>query len=769
MAEHSIVEHSIEDFAEMDDAITSWEDTKAAFRKRYGLGDKFNAKQMMLAATQCVGESSANFAFRKLELVDKSEYPTVQKDKCEVIIESFLASVKKHFFDKEFTSLDDLLESLLRYDRLTASHKPKEQEKGQKQVRSKAEQVFHISPTPRTLPPTRSFPEQRSGISQKSPTGNMQKTTPVKPKQLPELRARPAPRNAESPRTSPRSKNHREVQTRVYGRRNVTDFGKQITDLSDTCIEALVVNHVKCSIPAATTKVIPITLNGRRQLALLDSGSSRSLLNASVADALGLHIAASSVRLEGANGQLLIVKAQVKATVLADDQTLDHPFIVVPQLQADRVLLGNDFLESSQAVIECSRDTFQVTANTSRQRVRLLKQVVVPPRSRKSVKVKVFNHEDAVMVTSTDLSTKRFGLDVEPINASDVGHCLVQPHAIPTKDVVPVAQRPRRLSPAQRDLVKAMIKDLVDAGLRKKDGSTRMCVDYRKLNAVTEDSVYPFPLIEDALQALTGCKYFSVMDLAPGFHQIPMKEEDIEKIAFVTPWGLYEYLRMPFGLKGAPFTCQREVDAVIDDAKLNYALVYMDDCVVYGNTFDEHLDHLTTILQRFKGADLKLKTQKCSFFSTKISYLGHVVTRHCVSPDPAKESVKQSPFFLVYGRDPVLPLDVVFNRQELGELKDVENYTALVHQRLMRARQLAAENIKLAQERQKSYFDRGRKDITFEKGRLVLLRSPPTDIKGSKKFIGPFRLVARLNPVNYEIELEDESRSDIVHVEKLFV
>lgn len=1127
-------------------------------------------------------------------------------------------------------------------------------------------------------------------------------------------------------------------------------------------------------------------------MALLDCGSARSLINKNFSDALGLQVVPSSVALEGANGQPLIVQGQAKITVTVDGQTFTHPFIVVPHLEADQVLLGNDFLERSQAVIDWARNSFQVTVNKPTQRVRLLRQVVVPPRSRMSAMVKTTAHQDAVIVSGTRLFSKRYGLNIEPMliddntncfcvifvnpssepvavpahatvglaeavedvedmalnesevqqvlhcsssdnahsndhsstlqspgslhqtlqvadvsitvgghltpaelslvrefftqhlssfarSSTDVGYCRVQTHAIPTKDSAPIAQRPRRLSAAQRDLVKAMIKDLIDAGLvrpsrsawasplvlvKKKDGSTRMCVDYRRLNAVTEDCVYPFPLIEDALQALTGSKYFSVMDLASGFHQIPMKEEDIEKTAFVAPWGLYEYLRMPFGLKGAPFTCQRAVDAVINDAKYDYALVYMDDCVVYSKTFHEHLDHLKTIFARFREADLKFKPQKCFFFCAEITYLGHVITTHGVSPDPAKiaavqdfqpptngkelqsflgltsyfrkfiprysalaaplrallkkdtpflwteehataffdlkevlcgqpvlklfsedpsfavqvhtdasrlglgavllqadeeenfrpvvylsralkgaeanytstelealavkwsldqlrpyligrkfsvvtdhhalcwllkykegnqrllrwslslqefdfeviyktgrlhyapdclsrlpftessskvrilqvtdgvtsltdipgeqrrdtfchgiiellhgqsgtrkqqrrarkkflihgdvlyrvdqgpvhqrflmclpqsqvdhvlrelhggkygahmgirrtyeavrakyywpkafsavkkfvqhcdlcqrykvstfssgllqpvpvhapfhtvgldiigpfkssrrykyiivaidyltkfveakpvrnieattvqnfierrlilkhgcptviitdrgtqmmakstetflrhrgirhspttayhpaanglcervnktikqmmtlmtaegekwadilpyavfcyntgyqESVQQSPFFLVYGRDPILPLDVVFNRQELAELQDASNYTALVHERLSSARKLAADNIKLAQERQKLYFDRGRKDVILEKGQLVLLRSPPVGLKGSRKFTGPFRVVARLSPVNYEIETEDSSWSDVVHIEKL--
>ncbi|XP_064465478.1 uncharacterized protein K02A2.6-like, partial [Ornithodoros turicata] len=132
-----------------------------------------------------------------------------------------------------------------------------------------------------------------------------------------------------------------------------------------------------------------------------------------------------------------------------------------------------------------------------------------------------------------------------------------------------------------------------------------------------------------------------------------------------------------------------------------------------------------------------------------------------------QDSVKQSPFFLVYGRDPVLPIDVVFNRQELAELKDAANYTSLVHERLACARKLAAVNIKLAQEKQKHYFDHGRKDIVLEKGQLVLLKSPPTGINGPKKFTGPFRIAASLSPVNYAIEPENGTWSDVVYMEKL--
>ena len=132
-----------------------------------------------------------------------------------------------------------------------------------------------------------------------------------------------------------------------------------------------------------------------------------------------------------------------------------------------------------------------------------------------------------------------------------------------------------------------------------------------------------------------------------------------------------------------------------------------------------------------------------------------------------QDTVRQTPFFLVYGRDPVFPLDVVYGRLELAELRDASDYSVVVHENLNQARKLAAKHIKLAQQKQKSYFDRGRKDVTFEKGQLVLLKTPPVGIKATRRFTGPHRIVSRLSPVNYEIELMDGTSRNVVHVEKL--
>ena len=171
----------------------------------------------------------------------------------------------------------------------------------------------------------------------------------------------------------------------------------------------------------------------------------------------------------------------------------------------------------------------------------------------------------------------------------------------------------------------------------KKGGEKRFCVDYRKLNAVTKVDAYPLPRIDDLLDSLGGATWFSTIDLASGFWQISMHEEDIEKTAFITPSGLYEFVVMPFGLNNAPGTFQRLMNWVLRDYLGIFVAVYIDDVIIYTRgTMEQHLDHLRLVFRTLKKAMLKIKLKKCHFCLPSLSFLGHVVGRSGIQPDPEK-------------------------------------------------------------------------------------------------------------------------------------
>ena len=237
----------------------------------------------------------------------------------------------------------------------------------------------------------------------------------------------------------------------------------------------------------------------------------------------------------------------------------------------------------------------------------------------------------------------------------DLGLTNVTSHKIPTIDDIPVRLPHRRippnLLPEVRDLVNKLlrqkvIKPSVSAYaapvvlVRKKDGTLRLCVDYRKLNEKTVRDAYPLPRIEEALDCLHGAKYFSSIDLAQGFYQVPIDEKDAHKTAFrLGTGGLYEYTRMPMGLCNSPGTLQRLMDVCFAQANFDLLLIYLDDILVFGRTIEEKLERLIYVFARLREHGLKLKVSKCHFFMKEISFLGHRVTHSGVSTDPAKTKV----------------------------------------------------------------------------------------------------------------------------------
>ena len=172
----------------------------------------------------------------------------------------------------------------------------------------------------------------------------------------------------------------------------------------------------------------------------------------------------------------------------------------------------------------------------------------------------------------------------------------------------------------------------------------RMVIDYRQLNEKTISDAYPLPNITHILDQLGGAQYFSTLDLASGFHQVKMHPESKAKTAFSTPFGHYHFNRMPFGLKNAPATFQRLMDKVLSGLQGVEIFVYMDDIVIYAHSLEEHTRKLKNLLQRLERANLTLQPEKCKFLKKEVAYLGHVISREGVKPDPKKvEAVRKFP------------------------------------------------------------------------------------------------------------------------------
>jgi hypothetical protein len=232
---------------------------------------------------------------------------------------------------------------------------------------------------------------------------------------------------------------------------------------------------------------------------------------------------------------------------------------------------------------------------------------------------------------------------------TQLGRTSVTSHRINTGDADPIRQYPYTLSPLHSNFLKEEIERLKQQGLivpsrspwtspalvvGKANGKLRLVVDYRKLNQVTKPDAYPLPKISHMLDALSNSAYFSTLDLTSGFWQVAMNAQDQEKTAFTTRFGTYEFTVMPFGLCNAPATFQRLMDQVLYDVTWKFALVYMDDIIIYSKTLEDHQQHLRKIFQLLIEAGLKLNPDKCDFFQKQILFLGHLISKDGLRPNP---------------------------------------------------------------------------------------------------------------------------------------
>jgi hypothetical protein len=223
----------------------------------------------------------------------------------------------------------------------------------------------------------------------------------------------------------------------------------------------------------------------------------------------------------------------------------------------------------------------------------------------------------------------------------------------------PVSKTPYRMSMPELKELQMQLEELLKKGyicpsvspwgapvlfVKKKDGTLRLCIDFRQLNKVTVKNKYPFPRIDDLFYQLKGENIFSKIDLRSGYHQVRIKEEDTRKTTFRTRYGHYEFVVVPFGLTNAPTTFMCLMNGVFRDFLDKFVIVFLDDILIYSKTEEEHEKHLRMVLQVLREHQLYAKLSKCTFYQKKIHYLGHIVSEDGIAVDPENiEAIKSWP------------------------------------------------------------------------------------------------------------------------------
>jgi predicted aspartyl protease len=416
-------------------------------------------------------------------------------------------------------------------------------------------------------------------------------------------------------------------------------------------------------------------LAGKPVRYLIDSGATTNFVDSSLIEQLGLPTAtkptAHTVKLANGTKQVskqMLPKAEVHIGTYHDALDLH-----VTSLQGFDIVLGMQWLAKVKPHINwetgCLRFRFAHEQHVLRSRPQTCTtpwinaaQLRRAIKRREKVYLCMVKHdatstEEAKALDLEQLVQQFADVFEPPTSPPASGRVKHEVQILPGQE--PPCKGIYRMSEQELQELRNQLKELLEKGfirpstspygapilfVQKKDGSMRMCVDYRALNKITVKNRYPLPRIDEMLDRLHGAKHFSKLDLASGYHQIAMAEADIHKTAFRTRYGHYEFTVMPFGLCNAPATFQRLMNDIFQPHLDQFVLVYLDDILVYSRTAAEHEAHVAQVLNLLREHKLRAKRSKCEFGCSKVEFLGHVVSAQGIATDPKKvEAVRSWP------------------------------------------------------------------------------------------------------------------------------
>lgn len=371
-----------------------------------------------------------------------------------------------------------------------------------------------------------------------------------------------------------------------------------------------------------------VSIDGDCEEGLIDTGSSNSLIDSRLVKNFKPTYSPS---LYCANGSKIDVIGRKKVSVKIDGKDLTWNFMVVKNLFF-KIIIGRDFLYNFNVSINMTNNVMLINDKIENQKINVNNDLDG------FNKYRLLNLIDKYKCI---ISFSKF----------DIGCTNLGSHKIETSDSKPVIGKcyriPISLKTDAMNEISLMLKNGIikesNSAWRapvtlvpKKDGSRRFCVDYRSLNSQIKMDRYPLPNMIEIIESLNGNNFFSTIDLKNAYWQVPMDPNDMEKTAFSPGPGLgiYEFLRMPFGLANAPSTCQRILDRIL--SKFTFARSYIDDIIVFSKSFDDHLEHLKKIFDALLDAKLKISIEKCKFGFNKIKYLGYEITNCGIRIDPYK-------------------------------------------------------------------------------------------------------------------------------------